>query len=589
MEEYSLIGFVAGALVGFVMWFGLRGRRDPLQPPPKIWWIWVGLTGALGLILLAAIYIYQVTFPGEWPHLEIRPFIRGPLVAALLGMAFGGIAPEWVRFIILPVRLATDELKGAHTRWMWVLLTLLVVGIIYPFLPGLLGWLSQASITTPLVSVSLTAHPVTEPGRSAVPLPSGATPEHLLHDPQPPYRFALLQETIDRDLAYARLFLKGKPQLHDLEELHKKNDFASTALVPMAKCVTYYSSVFRGSSMLSDHLRRVLVTYTKMVHENTADKMPTLLSDIRDAISGLESDIPNIPDANKTCAEAKSTIDLTINNLPQIDFKLPYTVLGLSYTLYSVGLIDQAIVEVAQWLDSVPENGQSSLPLWYKARGLWEMSVMLEDSADVRSRISYFEETIHTYEALFNDTDIDSAEQWMKKCSHEDRKLNDREILLEQQLVFSYLGVVDKWLYHTIRAPAIMKETHGDLVTAEMRKYAQQNISADLKCFPNYFAKIGHNADEYRGSYLTQYGTVLAVWANTLPQSNEVERRMRSDALLDARVALEQAVERLTPIAYHEREGPIDRRLDRLFHLGNAQELLQNATETLKTLKYIPR
>jgi hypothetical protein len=121
-----------------------------------------------------------------------------------------------------------------------------------------------------------------------------------------------------------------------------------------------------------------------------------------------------------------------------------------------------------------------------------------------------------------------------------------------------------------------------------MLYYAEENKAASLDCFPRFFAEMKINPDEYLGSYLVQYGTVLAAYARTLRHDSDSNRRLRSKKIDESRMALERAIELLKPIA-NESHPNTERWVDNLFYLSNATELLRDAREALEDVNNFPK
>jgi hypothetical protein len=404
----------------------------------------------------------------------------------------------------------------------------------------------------------------------------------------------------------------------------KNHDFVSLILTSLEGCISEHFNLFHSPAMLLSSLKEALPIYTDIVtKKNKTFYSPRdLAKALRQAAYHLALDMAALSDSKAPCAEAWVRIE-SIEADTRMDFVLPYTAIGLAYLYYASGEFDAAALEVAGWLDDqyspaallgIEEcNRQAesacdligykvadvrqTLPLWYKLRAQYVLSLILESTEAARARRKVFEESLITlrdiFRGVFKGTKITKADDWATYCTLENRDLTAEQLTLEERLVAVYIGMADKLLYYTARdaRTAPLGET---LITPDLLALGKQNTQVNLDCFPAADMVWTVPRESLEASFLTQYGTALAVSAIRARPVGDAARAEGKETLKLAQRSLERAVYLLGSKDMEGKDVPSrEREHDKvpntlaggLFYAAEAQDTLRSAELELDEVK----
>jgi hypothetical protein len=569
-----------------------------------------------------------------------RLIAAAPLGALLLGVLFGSVGAEWLNYIMCDDGLKTVTMETQHRRWGYILLVLLLLGLLYPLFPQLLGKLSTANVTTPLGGVTFETQPVSTIRQGGEQIRIGnETSAARSWD-----AFEHLAEIADRDRDYAEVFFKDRPnklkaiqRLHDGDgpSQHGANEFVANVLDPLGKCINRYFEKFNNQGLIQRRFNDVVVIYTKLLHtpkSDSVDATPLLekLSAAAGYLNDEMSDGTQPAGSKSACADAK---DKVANARPPLPTTLPYAAMGLSFLLYDSGETEQAMREIASWVEDHydsktvkdkiadcnktetedckyygykppperPERGEKAkweeLPAWYRIRIEFELTEMLPLSARPNRRVSYLtaHDLVHTIESLFSESDIRSAYDWAK-CSSPISSAANRPKQgthperLDSRMVAAYFSLVDKMLRNlsSVADEGLLDEDVA--LSPEMLRYAENNAAVELQCLSYYQAS---ERETLEAEYKATYG-ILLTRAITQRESgsrpSEFERAGRREAVKSANAALRYAIPTLRrSVARHDREMSTKRRDQRLFTLLEEQDYLRRAEAALRGLEDMAR
>jgi hypothetical protein len=604
------------------------------------------LSVVFGFVL--ALFVVVLVWGPHWLYLDpaYSWIVAAPLGALLLGIVFGSIGGEWLDYIMHEDRLKTVAMQRQHRSWGFVLLALLFLGILYPFFPGLISKISSANVTTPIGGVAFSTQPISTIRQQEGPTPIGNEASETPIWPG----FDAFERMSARDGQYADLFFrKEKGKLAAINRLHDggdpasqngANDFAKNVLNPLGKCVNAYFDQFKNRGLIQRRFDDAIISYTKLLHP----AKPTgrvdasgLLTELSKATEALNKDMRSsreVAEPKEPCEEARKKIEAARNANPSLPTTLPYPAMGLAFLLYDSGETEQAMREIASWVEDhyrntaqeklaecndkkkaideascayygyrpKVEEGEPAtweqLPPWYRIRIEFELTEMLAPT--VNRRVAYFtaHELVHTIESLFTGSDIKSPYDWAscelrmknsaKLSKPENSKDSDED--LESRMVAAYFSLVDKML-RNLTSVADQGLLDGDAaISPEMLTYAAKNSLAPLHCL-SYYQGRADVLETYNGEYKATYGILLvqAILLHNSPMS-EFERAARKEEMTNANVALRHAIPILKQqVDKHDRDLSVKRFDERLFALLEERDYLRRATVALKSLEELER
>ncbi len=560
-----------------------------------------------------------------------RWIAAAPLGALLLGVLFGSIGAEWLNYIMREEGLKTVAMESQHRRWGFVLLILLFLGILYPFFPQLLSRLSSANVTTPLGGVSFSSQPISTIRQSGgSPKIGNETSETRSWD-----AFEHFEDMWVRDKDYANLFYRNKAKkLAALNRLHDgANVFVKNVLDPLGKCLNKHLAKFNNRGLVQRRFNDAIVSYTKLLHPpgtGVADAQ-ALLAELAKAAAALKDDVsgPGSDEDEKACQDARNRIvDQAKANASMVT-SLPYAAMGLAFLLYDSGETEQAMREIASWIEDhyVPKTAQAKiaecnktenercayygykpdvepgetakweqLPAWYRIRIEFELTEML--SLTVNRRVSYLTAyaLVHSIELLFADSEVKSAFDWARcdlaiSNAANRPKPGTSDEKLESRMVAAYFSLVDKMLRNLTYAANEGLLDEAVAISPEMLKYAEKNSAVELQCL-SYYTDRSSDRETYDGEYKATYGVLLtqAIRQREPHQTSDFERAGRRDTIRTAGSVLRYAIWILKRrVAEHDRElnrKPLD---ERLFALPEEQDYLRRAEAALKSIEDLER
>ena len=439
-QSVVLIAAIA-AIVVLVMLLRSSARRfrETTEPYAKVFRSTLVVVFGFVLIMFVMVLIWG-PHSLHWRSAN-RWIAAAPFGSLLLGVLFGSIGAEWVTYLMTDDGFArTRELEAQHKRWGFVLLALLLLGVFVPLSPQLLGKISGGNVTTPLGGISFSTQPV-----STIREPAGAgssvgseTQETRLWE-----SLAHLGNLMKRDREYKDLFYRDRgEELAALNGLHIDGDpFAERVLEPLGKCIAAHFEIFNNRGLIQRALNDVVVTYTKLLHPPKSDKIDAkgLAAQMAAsaAVLGMEMRNTAKPDAAKPCDDAKDAIE-SAKDKSLIVPALPYAAMGLAYLLYDSGETEQAMRELASWIeDHYLATGKSSiaecskgkgencayygyrptlkggapgewrpLPAWYRIRIEFELIEMLHLTVNRRVSFLAARTLVHTIESLFSEFEV---------------------------------------------------------------------------------------------------------------------------------------------------------------------------------------
>jgi hypothetical protein len=584
-----------------------------------------------GFVLAVFVAILFGGPPGSiYPSMAERWIGMLPLGSMLLGILFGSIGAEWLNYMMHKDGLRTVAAEVQHRRWGFVLLTLLLLGVVYPLVPQLVGKISSANLATPLGGFTLTAQPVSTIRQLEGPSRIGNETSEVriwegLQD---------LGDMADRDRTYATIFYgtTAGNKLKAIEKLHDgANDFAKNVLAPLGKCVNKYFETFNNRGLIQRRFNDAILTYTKLLHLPKGDRVDAkaLLVQLAAAANALNEDMrsdPKVAESEEPCEKAAKSIS---DANPSLVSTLPYAAMGLSFLLFDSGETEQAMREIASWVEDhyaprtvearlaecnkkvndscayygykaeIPQQGETAkwekLPAWYRIRIEFELTEML--ALTVNYRVSYLAShaLVHTIESLFSESQIGGPYEWAK-CgsaeSNERPKAGTRNELLESRMVAAYLSLVDKMLRNLTYVANEGLLDDDVAISPEMLKYAKRNSEVELHCL-SYYHERASDRETYEGEYKATYGVLLtqAIMqrARSAPRS-EIESAARRNDVRDARDALRYARAILSQrSAEHDRELSGKRLNEKLFALIEERDYLRRAEAALRSLDSLER
>jgi hypothetical protein len=557
-----------------------------------------------------------------------------PLGSLLLGVLFGSIGAEWLSYLLRDEGLRSAALEAQHKRWSIVLVTILFLGVAFPFVPQLLGKISATNITTPLGGVTFASEPIS----------TARQPESIAkigeenRDARLWDAFKDIADMATRDRDYARLFYSApqlKPKLDSLEALHTNAKILTdTLLTPLGKCVDAYFEKFNNRGLIQRQFGFATILYTKFLRAKSlnADVEP-LIKELAAATAVLGAHIRDLPqDPRNECEKTSKDLSELKLDSPSLPTILPYAAMGLAFLLYDSAESEQAMREIASWVEdhylaandkkigecnqkpdkeskecgyygywAELETGKGKwlqLPLWYRIRIEFELSEMLMPT--VNRRVAYFvsRSLVQSIEALFSGSQINSAYDWAKCDSvianaAGQAKPGSKERDLQSRMVVAYLSHVDVMLRNLVRVVEQGLADDDAPITPEMLKYAEDNSAVDLRCLSYFGGRETTDRQTYAATFKATYGIVLAkAMAEKGPsgRTSELARAGRSEMLMKARAALLYAIPMLKEVAAkHSRVLQARPAQDRLFVLLEEQDVLRRAESALKSLDELLR
>jgi hypothetical protein len=300
---------------------------------------------------------------------------------------------------------------------------------------------------------------------------------------------------------------------------------------------------------------------------------------------------------------------------------LPYVAMGLSFLLFDSGEPEQAMREIAAWVNdhysvtndeklkacnrdtsksdkeecgyygyfAEPEPGKDKkwlqLPAWYRIRAEFELNEML--ASTVNRRIAYViaRDLVRAIESLFSDSQIKSAYDWARCNSGAIPNSKDRE--LQSRMVVAYFTQVDAMLRNLIRVVEEGLTDDDATISPEMIRYAEDNNAVNLLCL-SYLSGQETTRRTYMAFFKATYGILLTkaiMEREGSGATTDIARAGRSETATKARTALNYAIPILRQLSGEQRRkvGPSPLQ-DRLFVLSEEEDVLRRAEGALRIL-----
>jgi hypothetical protein len=451
--ELPLAAFVVGIVGGILCYwlFSLVcGVFLLLRRGSWLYYIVLVFLSFIGLSLLLTTFVVAVyilvdgphALPGEagglfgvFPRDMYRWYwalVTIPFAQIALGLLLGAIGFKWLADLADPRTISTEPQQIAHRRWGFVLLTLLVIGTLYPSLRTLT--LSTAQVKTPVGEVSLAASPKASAEKTPDPISVGEPPRPAAvrgeGNAPPPGTMIWIASYADRDRDYDQFFLHGHPAGLDdavvfqhVSSLHEDADpFAKLVLQPFVYCVLEFYNTIQSQHRLRDQIIDAVESYGAALQDPSEKKVGKLYKDLLIAIDNLNTHILlSKPNDASDCKTASESITSAQTQKIKFSTKLPYLHITLAHLLSSIGSADIGALRLAEWIEGMHSDAQ--LPLWYRLRAEYELAELLKNTEDRRSLVFAIRNLVDATDLILRAHGFELA-KWYKACTPDNSAIN---------------------------------------------------------------------------------------------------------------------------------------------------------------------
>jgi hypothetical protein len=293
-----------------------------------------------------------------------------PFAQIAFGMLLGAVGFKWLADLADPRSIATEPQQIAHRRWGFVLLTLLVIGTLYPSLRTLT--FNSAQVKTPIGDVSLAASPRASAEKTTGPPPLESVPLRAVRgegNAPPPRTITLIVGFASRDREYDEFFLHGHPAGKDdaaifqhVWGLHKdSNPFVNLVLQPVADCVSAFYDTIQSQHRLRDQIVDAVERYDIALHDPSEKNVEELYKGFLGAVNNMTEHIRFFPPhVAPACEKAARDIASARTQKAKFATTLPYPHITFAHLASSIGSPDIGALRLAAWIERQLAQPQSN-------------------------------------------------------------------------------------------------------------------------------------------------------------------------------------------------------------------------------------
>lgn len=594
MEPVGIPGFIVGMTGGFAVYLTLTHYRNKIREP-------AAMRVAIVVLLIAFLIgvrteLSDPTDPTCFDRLTNLPFVE-----LLIGFAFGAVLGEWLKLPMLPGRLYGEDPAAARKWWGIALLSLALVGILYPVLVQFGAGLSGASVTTPVGGLSLTiapSGPTTTQSTQA-----GGEQALSLQDFGVRALLPLTSGYLKNDADYDDAFLsdwaiaKGYKDPKIVDDLKKNiasrrkiiSDFLDRSVTPLVDCIKTHLKTFNKDRVTARRVEEHIFTFQSLLKSNgpksvlDSNAANRIAEALKHAALALGQDLDAVsidPAVTGDCLSAAQKMGARWD-ATSLDLTLPYLALSLAHIQAAIGEVDTAEATIAEWFEAqfgraaqdarakckVSDATCSSgllldtkwveLPPWYRVRAQFDLVFLLSHGGPVPVTALKISELIDSFDELFSEQHtIQSAAYWQQHCSalgqgsQTPPTVSQAQYRATARLMYTYTSMIDNFIASSLQLSLSPSTDNFKFSGPLLLEHAKQNKELDVHCLVAGGTLHDEDIEDISGQYWFRYGTLLARMALDGEIAN---KDARAESLRVARTVLKEAIVKLRPYADDQR------------------------------------